>query len=178
MARETRDRPRHENAEPDQDPADTGEVIDAIDAASFGEIVEIPAGGSVDGDFNGAPELAGLAETQSWEGSDALDAMQGREPDALLASDEALPEEILEDVVADRRALLLERLDEARELGLEGVFESVAEATEPRAGTGPLVADRDELVGRLQQIDAAIEEIELRIEESDATAPPRPVRSL
>jgi hypothetical protein len=173
MARELRDRPRYENSEPDDDPAKTGESTDAIDAASFGEIVEIPAGGSVDGDFNGAPELAGLAETQSWEGSDALDAMQGAGADALLASDEALPEEILEDVVADRRALLVERLDEARELGLEGVFESVAEATEPRGGSGPLVVDRDELVGRLEQIDAAIAEIELRIEERQATAAPR-----
>jgi hypothetical protein len=173
MARETKDRPRHENAVPEDDPAETGAGVEAIDAASFGEIVEIPEGGSVDGDFNGAPELAGLVETQSWEGSDALDAMQGRGPDALLARAEALPEEILEDVVADRRALLIERLDEARELGLDGVFESVAEATEPRAGSGPLVADRDELVGRLEQIDAAIEEIELRIEERETTAAPR-----
>jgi hypothetical protein len=100
--------------------------------------------------------------------------MQGREPDARLAGDEPLPEEMLEDLVADRRALLIERLDEARELGLGDVFEAVAIATEPKGGGGPLVADADELRGRLEQIDAAIEEIELRIAESeDATAPRR-----
>jgi hypothetical protein len=159
MSREAHDRPRHENAEP-EDPAERGS---AIDAASFGEIVEVPSGETVDGDFNGAPELAGLADTHRWEGGDALDAMQGAGPDARLAGDEATSAEVLEDLVADRRSMLIERLDEARELGLGELFEAVAAATEPRSGSGALVVDDDELRGRLAQIDAAIEEIELRI---------------
>lgn len=160
MARNTRDRGEETTPEP-------------IDAASWGEIAEVDPGETVDGDFNGAPELAGLEDTQRWEGSDVLDAMQGTEPDARLAADEPLAEEMLEDLVADRRALLLERLDEARELGLGALFEAVASATEPRGGSGPVVADADVLRGRLEQIDAAIEEIELRIEEVDAALPPR-----
>jgi hypothetical protein len=168
MERRAKDRPRHENAEA-EDSADTPA---AIDAASFGEVVEVARGETVDGDFNGSPELEGLANTRSWEGGDALDAMQGIEPDALLARDEALPEEMLEDLVADRRALLIERLDEARELGLGDLARAVAEATDPAAGGGPTVVDRDELAGRLEQIDAAIEEIELRIAESDPPSRP------
>src|SRR5690606_23481109 len=33
----------------------------------------------VDGDFNGAPELAGVEASQQWEASDVLDAMEGLE---------------------------------------------------------------------------------------------------
>jgi hypothetical protein len=160
MARNTRDRGEETTPEP-------------IDAARWGEIDEIDPGETVDGDFNGAPALAGVEETQRWEGSDVLDAMRGAEPDARLAADEPVPEEMLEDLLADRRALLLERLDEARELGLGGLFEEVAFATEPLGGSGPVVADADVLRGRLEQIDAAIEEIELRIDEADPAAPPR-----
>ena len=69
MARNTRDRGEETTPEP-------------IDAASWGEIAEVDPGETVDGDFNGAPELAGLEDTQRWEGSDVLDAMQGTEPDA------------------------------------------------------------------------------------------------
>ena len=122
---------------------------------------------TVDGDFNGAPALAGIADTERWEGSDALDAMQGVEPDARLAADEPLPEEMLEDLVADRRALLLERLDEARELGLGDLFDEVVAATSPTAGSSPSVADADELREGLERIDAAIEELERRIEDDD-----------
>ena len=122
---------------------------------------------TVDGDFNGAPALAGIADTERWEGSDALDAMQGVEPDARLAADEPLPEEMLEDLVADRRALLLERLDEARELGLGDLFDEVVAATSPTAGSRPAVADADELREGLERIDAAIEELERRIEDDD-----------
>ena len=120
---------------------------------------------TVDGDFNGAPALAGVLDSERWEGSDALDAMQGVEPDARLATDEPLAEEMLEDLVADRRALLLERLDEARELGLGDLFAEVAEATDPAAGADPAVADADVLRERIQRIDAAIDELERRIED-------------
>jgi hypothetical protein len=120
---------------------------------------------TVDGDFNGAPALAGVLDSERWEGSDALDAMQGVEPDARLATDEPLAEEMLEDLVADRRTLLLERLDEARELGLGELFDEVAGATDPSAGADPAVADADVLRERIQRIDAAIDELERRIED-------------
>jgi hypothetical protein len=119
---------------------------------------------TVDGDFNGAPALAGVLDSEQWEGSDALDAMQGVEPDARLASDEPLAEEMLEDLVADRRTLLLERLDEARELGLGDLFDEVAAATDPTAGADPAIVDADVLRDRVQRIDAAIDELERRID--------------
>jgi hypothetical protein len=122
---------------------------------------------TVDGDFNGAPALAGVLDSERWEGSDALDAMQGVEPDARLATDEPLAEEMLEDLVADRRTLLLERLDEARELGLGELFDEVVGATDPSAGADPAVADADVLRERIQRIDAAIDELERRMEEAD-----------
>jgi hypothetical protein len=120
---------------------------------------------TVDGDFNGAPALAGVLESEEWEGSDVLDAMRGVEPDARLAADEPLAEEMLEDLVADRRTLLLERLDEARELGLGDLFDEVAGATDPTAGADPAVADADVLRERIQRIDAAIDELERRIDD-------------
>jgi hypothetical protein len=121
---------------------------------------------TVDGDFNGAPALAGIVESEQWEGSDALDAMQGIEPDVRLEGDEPLPEEMLEDLVADRRALLLERADEARELGLGDLFDEVAAATAPTAGGSPSVADADLLREQIERIDAAIDELERRAEDA------------
>lgn len=120
---------------------------------------------TVDGDFNGAPALAGVLESERWEGSDVLDAMQGVDSDALLAADEPLAEEMLEDLVADRRTLLLERIDEARELGLGDLFDEVAAVTDPTAGADPAVADADVLRERIQRIDAAIDELERRIDD-------------
>jgi hypothetical protein len=153
------ERPRHERAQP-EDPEDPAETSAAIAAESWGETVELRSGDSVDGDFNGAPELEALGRTDSWEGVDTLDAMEGREVEALRESTAA--EEVLADAVADRRQVLAERLDEARELGLGAVFEAALAATEPSAATTPVVRDDDVLQQQLEQIDAALEQLELR----------------
>jgi len=153
------ERPRHESAQPDEsdDPAESSA---AIAAESWGEMIEVPADETVDGDFNGAPELAGLEDTRNWEGSDALDAMRGAEAEA--ARENASAEEVLADVVEQRRQVLIERLDEARAFGLEEVFENAIRASEPDAGSHPVVRDEDQVREQLAQIDAAIEQLERR----------------
>jgi hypothetical protein len=151
------ERPRHERAQP-EDPDDPAETAAAIAAESWGETVELRGDESVDGDFNGAPELEALTEDP--EGVDLLDAMEGREVEALRES--TVAEEVLADAVADRRQVLLERLDEARELGLGEVFEAALAATERAAATTPMVPDDDVLQQQLAQIDAALEQLELR----------------
>ena len=52
-AEESVRRGRESAAEHEQD--DAAELGEPIAAASWGEVIEVPAGGSVDGDFNGAP---------------------------------------------------------------------------------------------------------------------------
>jgi hypothetical protein len=153
------ERPRHERAQP-EDPEDPAETSAAIAAESWGETVELRSGDSVDGDFNGAPELEALGRTDAWEGVDMLDAMEGREVEALRESTAA--EEVLADAVADRRQVLVDRLDEARELGLGEIFEAALAATEPSAAATPVVRDDDVLQQQLEQIDSAIEQLELR----------------
>jgi hypothetical protein len=153
------ERPRHEHAEPES-PDDPNETSAAIAAQSWGEVIEVSAGETVDGDFNGAPELAGLEDTRNWEGTDALDAMHGAEAEA--ARENASAEEVLADVVEERRQVLIDRLDEARALGLEEVFENAIRATEPDAGNHPVVRDEDVIREQLAQIDAAIEQLERR----------------
>jgi hypothetical protein len=153
------ERPRHERAQP-ENPEDPAEASAAIAAESWGETVELRSTDSVDGDFNGAPELEALERTDAWEGVDMLDAMEGREVEEIRESTAA--EEVLADAVAERRQVLVERLDEARELGLGAVFEAALAATESSAGNTPVVRDDEVLHQQLEQIDAALEQLELR----------------
>jgi hypothetical protein len=153
------ERPRHEHAEP-EDPSDPAETSAAIEAESWGEVVEVCGGETVDGDFNGSPELAALEKTRNWDGADVLEGMQGREADALRENKSA--EEVLAEAVAARRQVVLERLDEARELGLGELFEAALKGTEPEAGDSPVVRDDDVLRDQLALIDSAIEQLERR----------------
>jgi hypothetical protein len=152
-------RPRHEHAQP-EDPEDPAEASAAIAAESWGEAIEVRADDGVDGDFNGAPELEALEQSKQWEGVDLLDAMEGREVEAVRETTAA--EEVLAEAVAARRQVLLERLDEARELGLGAVFVAALAATEPTAGSTPVVRDDEVLHEQLEQIDAALEQLEER----------------
>jgi hypothetical protein len=153
------ERPRHEHAQP-ENPDDPAEASAAIAAESWGETVELRPEDTVDGDFNGAPELEALELSDEWEGVDALDAMEGREVEEIRESTAA--EEILAEAVAARRQVLLERLDEARELGLGAVFEAALAATQPTAPNTPIVRDDETLHQQLGLIDAALEQLELR----------------
>jgi hypothetical protein len=153
------ERPRHEGAQP-EDPDDPAEASEAIAAESWGETVELRAGDSVDGDFNGAPELEALERSDELAGVDTLAAMEGREVEAIRETSAA--EEVLAEAVADRRQVLVERLDEARELGLGEVFEAALAATDPTAATLPEAPDDDALQQQLEQIDSALEQLELR----------------
>jgi hypothetical protein len=157
------ERPRHESAQPEE-PEDPAQTSAAIAAESWGEVIEVRDGETVDGDFNGAPELAALAETQNWEGVDTLEGMEGVEAEALPES--RAPDELLADAIADRRQVLLDRLDEARELGLGPEVEAVLSATETDAAGTPLVRDEDVLRDQLAEIDGAIERLEQRSTEA------------
>jgi hypothetical protein len=113
---------------------------------------------SVDGDFNGAPELASLDESKSWSGVDALEGMEGRDRErperATTAAD------VLAEAVAVRRAVLIDRLDEARALGLGSVFQAILTATDRSGGSGPVVTDTQVLRENLELIDGALGELE------------------
>jgi hypothetical protein len=158
--RPPKDRPRHERAQP-EDPNDPAEVAEAIAAESWGEVVEVRAGDDVDGDFNGAPELAALADTRKGEGADSLDEMEGREARSLRERDVPNSEETLEDLVAARSQMLAERLEEARELGIEALVQEALAGSRPAPGD-PVVSDDDLLRGQLARLDVAIEELERR----------------
>ena len=125
------------------------------------ELVET-GGETVDGDFNGAPALEALERTSAWEGTDVLEAMEGREAEAVRDADVADADEVLADVVAERRQVLVERYDEARELGLEDVVDEALAASEPSAPETPVVADEDVLRDQLARIDTAIDHLERR----------------
>jgi hypothetical protein len=158
--RPPRERPRHERAQP-EDPEDPAEVTAAIAAESWGEIVELRPGDDVDGDFNGAPELAALADTRKGDGADALDEMEGRDARARRDLDFPNSEETLEDLVEARSQVLVGRLEEARELGLEALVEGALASSRPAAGD-PVVSDDDVLREKLARLDEALEELERR----------------
>lgn len=85
--------------------------VDDIDDPS---IAELANDGDVDGDYNGAPELAALEESQGWNGVDALDAMRGRDAQAANLADEE-PAAQLAASLEEQRAQLVERLVALRE---------------------------------------------------------------
>lgn len=115
---------------------------------------------TVDDDFNGAPELEALEESQDWSGADALEGMEGREEppnEAASATD------VLADAVAARRTVLIERIDEARALGLGAVFEATLAATDRDGGSRPVVTDKQLLREDLILIDGALGQLERRV---------------
>jgi hypothetical protein len=156
---------RHEYAEPE---AGGGE---AIEAAVWGQRIEILRDETVDGDFNGAPELAGIEASQDWEGVDVVhvmergDAGSDREDRSLAA--------VLEERVAAQRGVLLARVAEAHAVGLGDLFGATLAATAPDTGEAPLVADTDVLRERLARIDAALERLEVATAGGLAAPSPR-----
>jgi hypothetical protein len=117
---------------------------------------------TVDGDFNGAPQLASVEDSARWEGSDALDGMEGEAAEGQRLADEPSIVEELADRVAERRELLRDRLDEARERGLGAIVETALAATEPRASSAPVVLDDDVLRGHIRVLEHAIDALETR----------------
>jgi len=155
--RDPASRPRHESAAP-EDADDPDEASAAIAAESWGELVELESDETVDGDYNGAPELAGLDETRAWEG-DAVEAMEATSEEVRDEMRPGVEDQLLEEL-AERREILAERLDEARALGLGERFETALAVSDP--GERPVVPDPDELREELARIDAALEQLERR----------------
>ena len=122
--------------------------------------VELRTGASVDDDFNGAPELESLAASQSWSGADALEGMEGRNE---APHETASVADVLADAVAARRDVLIERIDEARALGLGPVFEATLAATDRDGGSRPVVTDKQLLREDLILIDGALGQLERKL---------------
>jgi hypothetical protein len=141
------------------EPESSGEPIAAEE---WGEVIEAARDGTVDGDYNGAPELAAVESSLSWEGRDAVDAAErsaagepGRASAAAAGAD-------LADQVAQRREMVRERLDEARALDAGNAFEAALASTTPDATGAPDALDEDVLRDQLRILDAAIELLERR----------------
>ena len=133
------------------------ETSEPIEPDAYGEIVEIAKGDDVDGDLNGALELAGLDESRKWTGVDALDAMRGGDADAVNRSDDAPLAERLE-LLEQERSELAERLEALRRELPERVIASEAEGEAADGGDSLSEAAllADELGRKLRRIQDAI----------------------
>ncbi len=127
-----------------------------VDAETYGDVVELGAGETVDGDRDGAPELAGLEESREWSGVDALAGMGGpdaRETDRTDDQPVARAAEALE----RERCELIERLESLREEVPDRVLASAAESI--LAGDDALsdaVRVAEELTSKIARIDEAL----------------------
>jgi hypothetical protein len=147
--------PQDEGPEP-SDPMVAGPPFPA---ETYGQVVEVRPGDEVDPDWNGAPELEGVEETEEWSG-DVLEAMQGREAQEQREQDEPPTTELLAGLVAERRQVLIERAPEARALGVEALFNTALQASDPTSGETPVLPDEDALREQLSLLDDAMEELE------------------
>jgi hypothetical protein len=141
------------------EPADPMVAGPPIAAETYGQVVPVRPGDEADPDWNGAPELEGVEETEEWSG-DVLEAMQGREAQAQRDSDEPPTSELLAGLVEERRQVVIERLPEARALGIDALFTTALAASEPSAGETPVLPDEDLLREQLSLLDDAVEELE------------------
>jgi DnaK suppressor protein len=153
--------PREQASEPAPPPRpNEAETSEPIEAEAYGEIIEVPPDATVDGDYNGAPELAGLAETHQWEGVDALDALRGADAQSTnVADDDPAAERAYG--LHERRAEILERLEELAGGATGDETDDLPEA--PPQGEDELDAagsTREALLARLQRVDAALERLE------------------
>lgn len=139
------------------------EPPDPIDSdEELGDVVELARSGTVDGDFNGAPDLASVEESRVWEGRDAVDAAERAEAGEPGCANEPADTADLADRVAQRREMVRVRLDEARALGAGDAFEAALAATTPSASGAPDPLDPDVLLDQLHMLDDAIELLERR----------------
>lgn len=139
----------------DTEPGTQEDTDVPMDPTRYGEMVEVGDGEDVDGDFNGAPELAGVEKSQEWTGIDVLDAMQGEGAEALnLEDDEPDAERVA--LLHRLRDELAERLEAMRAEIPERIAASeheIAPTDDALANTMVLV---DSLERRIAQLDAAL----------------------
>ena len=126
------------------------------------DVTELARSGTVDGDFNGAPDLASVEESRVWEGRDAVDAAERTEAGDPGRASEPSDTADLADRVAQRREMVRARLDEARALGAGDAFEAALAATTPSATGAPDPLDPDVLLDQLRLLEGAIEQLERR----------------
>jgi hypothetical protein len=130
-------------------------AADPVDSDEWGDLVEGIRGETVDGDYNGSPDLASVEESRTWEGRDTVDAAErtaaGDPGRASVPSDAA----DLADRVAQRREMV-------RALGAGDAFEAALAASTPSATGAPDPLDAEVLLRQLDMLDAAIARIERR----------------
>src|SRR5262245_55778154 len=105
--------------------SDGSETTDPIGSEEdWDEMGEIARAGTVDGDFNGSPDLASVEQGRAWEGRDAVDAAERTEAGEPGCANEPSDTADLGDRVAQRREMVRTRLDEAHTLGVGDTFEA------------------------------------------------------
>jgi hypothetical protein len=127
-----------------------------VEAETYGEVVELGPGETVDGDWNGAPELAGLDESREWTGVDALAGMRGPDAQETDRSDDQPVARAAATLERERRELV-ERLESLREEVPDRVLASAAESI--LAGDDALsdaVRVAEELTSKIARIDEAL----------------------
>jgi DnaK suppressor protein len=84
------------------------------DRRVYGKVIEISEEDSVDGDLNGAPDLAGVPDSEEWDGVDALDALHGTAAAQHGQATELPPDAERRETLEKRRVEILERIEESR----------------------------------------------------------------
>ena len=106
----TTQRPESDTSTASRDSDTATEDEGSYEVEAYGKVVKVLPGESADGDFNGAPQLEALQESQDWEGADVLDAFRGREALAHSATDEPPPSALRRAELEARKLEALERL--------------------------------------------------------------------
>lgn len=130
---------------------------------AYDEVIDVAGGDTVDGDLNGAPEVAALRDAEDWEGADALDALHGSEAEERREHSVGLVAARCRAELERRRDQALERLEESRP-GLtehEGGASSRTSAGDPADAPDELETTQA-LEDQLVRIERALERLDSR----------------
>jgi DnaK suppressor protein len=132
------------------------------DRRVYGDVVKVSDDESVDGDLNGAPDLAGVRDSEEWDGVDALDALHGAGAAQRSQATELPPDAARRDTLERRRVETLERLEESRP-GLALRDEGREGSLPPPRHPAELLGEPETvsaLEGQLARIDRALDRLE------------------
>jgi len=130
----------------------------------------IGGGDTVDGDFNGAPELAGIEESQGWEGVDTLDALRGREARDANLSPHSPARVLYEERLLQRRAETIEALESiVPGMSGEAAAGSAADSGAPPSRSAELDAAAASGMGGADEASAVGTDDDVTGAEGDAT---------
>jgi RNA polymerase-binding transcription factor DksA len=157
-------RPQNETSRSTQGYDTATKEGEPYEVEAYGRVVKVPAGKSADGDFNGAPQLEALQESEDWEGADVLDGFRGREAVAHSGTDEPPPSALRRAELETRRLEALERLKHAHpSLGErpDGERTTGSDTVALRSEEAPDEVDTEQaLHAEIAQIDRALQRID------------------